>query len=94
MLPNKNPGALAGEGAPSAEPDLRHLMASIIRLMANAAVAQCPIEQQTLQRLLSYLLKHPGMADAPSACAAIRHAAMVCAATQAPMGGAGREGRH
>ena len=71
--------ARAGQG-----PDLRHLMASVIRLLANCTVSDCPAERQTLQHLLGYLLKHPGMADAPAAQAAIRRAAMICAATRPP----------
>ena len=83
MLHKEDDGEESAERAGQG-PDLRHLMASVIRLLANCTVSDCPTERQTLHHLMGYLLKHPGMADAPAAQAAIRRAAMICAVTLSP----------
>ena len=76
-MPNKDDKLEGPQRAEQHAPDLRHLMASVIRLMASCATSDCPGERQTLQHLLAYLLKHPGMADVPAAREAVRRAALV-----------------
>ena len=64
-------------------PDLKHLMASVIRLQALCAERECPSRRQTLTHLLNYLLKHPGLQADTAALAAVRQAAEVNRASAA-----------
>jgi hypothetical protein len=55
-------------------PSLEHLMAAVIRLMALAAAHDCPAQRRTLLHLMNYLRRHPALARAPGALAAVEFA--------------------
>lgn len=55
-------------------PDPQALMASVIRLLAQHALAPCPARAATLTHLLRYLSRHSAVRESPALQAAIASA--------------------